>query len=160
MLYEVITIFMAFGSIWIFTRMTPAIETIIIRNGKSQFACEKMLSALAKISSDIELTGLKKIFESSLDEARKNITERQEPEIIGQIESYYGYAFSGDKSAVLHTVAAIENLSRINRNAMVKADMKAKELGNGGAWAIVFMASSIFIAGLLFMRKAKSYNFV
>lgn len=38
---------------------------------------------------------------------------------------------------------------------MVKADRQARQFGNGGAWGIVFMASAVFIAGMLFMRSLK-----
>jgi methyl-accepting chemotaxis protein len=46
-------------------------------------------------------------------------------------------------------------LAEINRNAMVDADRKARRLGNAGAWGIVFMASAVFLIGMLFLRGLK-----
>ena len=41
-----LNLLMAFGSIWVFMRMSPAIETIIARNAVSFEATEDMLAAL------------------------------------------------------------------------------------------------------------------
>lgn len=38
---------------------------------------------------------------------------------------------------------------------MFKADRQARQFGNAGAWGIVFMASAVFIAGVVFMRSLK-----
>jgi hypothetical protein len=35
---------------------------------------------------------------------------------------------------------------------MVTADRKARQFGNAGAWGIVFMASAVFMVGILFIR--------
>lgn len=36
---------------------------------------------------------------------------------------------------------------------MIKADLKAKQYGYAGAWAIVFMAGFVYFAGLIFKRS-------
>jgi len=150
-----VNVLMAFASIWIFSRMTPAIETIINQNENTQIACEEMLSHMAMVPSGERRDLLVKSFERSLSEAKNNITENDEPASLKIIEDNYVSAFQGNSLAIEHTVTAIKNLSSINRHAMIRADKRAKQLGIGGAWAIVFMATAVFITGLIFIRKLR-----
>lgn len=147
---------MAFGSIWIFMRMAPAIERIIERNEKSLHACEEMISTLVLVNqSEKEDEHFKETFSKALDRARSNITEKEEPIAIEAIRENYAQAFEGNLEGIKKTVAAILDLAKINREAMVKADWKARQLGNAGAWGIVFMASAVFLIALLFLRGVK-----
>lgn len=144
---------MAFGAIWVFIRMAPAIEIIIEQNERSLFACEEMLSYLAledQSANDVEQ--LQSEFLKSLQRAKNNITEKEEPIAIEAISQNYIQAFVGNLESKKKTVVAIRYLSQINRAAMVTADRKARQLGNGGAWGIVFMASAVYMAGMLFKR--------
>jgi hypothetical protein len=151
-----LNLLMALGSIWIFVRMAPAIEVIIDQNERSLEACEKMLTALGMSrgnkSDNLEL---KVAFERALKAAQDNITEDEEPEALALIDQSYPAAFKNDFTARLQTIAAINLLGKINREAMVRADKRARQLGNGGAWGVVFMASAVFMAGLFFMRTLK-----
>ncbi len=148
-----LNLLMAFGSIWIFTRMAPAIEVIIDQNERSLEACEKMLTALALSGArQGEQSQLIALFSTSLAAAQNNITERDEPAALETINNRYQRAFAGDPAAVVETIAAINQLGEINREAMVRADKRARQLGNGGAWGVVFMASAVFLAGLFFVR--------
>jgi hypothetical protein len=147
---------MAFGSIWVFMRMAPAIEIIIEQNERSLHACEEMLSNLALVDQSENGTDqLQSEFLKALQRVKNNITEKEEPTAIGAISQNYVQAFAGDSKAKKSTVAAIQHLSQINRSAMVAADRKARQFGNAGAWGIVFMASAVFMVGLLFMRGLK-----
>jgi hypothetical protein len=151
-----LNLLMALGSIWIFVRMAPAIEVIIDQNERSLEACEKMLTALAMSSGNkSDNLELKVAFERALKAAQDNITEDEEPEALALIDQSYREAFKNDFTARLQTIAAINLLGKINREAMVLADKKARQLGNGGAWGVVFMASAVFMAGLFFMRTLK-----
>lgn len=146
-----LNLLMAIGSIWIFMRMTPAIEEIIERNERSLQACEKMLISLAffdKKSSEQN-------FMIALKDSENNITEPEEPAAIKAILKRKQEAFLGNMEAKEETINAILNLSEINRQAMIKADFKAKKLGYAGAWSIVFMAIIIFFAGRLFYRNIR-----
>ncbi len=149
-----LNIVMAFGSIWVFMRMTPAIEIIIDQNERSLIACEEMLSNLAMANqSDKQLERLRSSFSKALERAKNNITEEEEPVAIKAIDDNYIQAFAGNTEGRTKTVSAIHHLSEINRSAMLKADRKAKQFGNAGAWGVVFMASAVFMAGMLFMRR-------
>lgn len=152
-----LNILMAFGSIWIFMRMAPAIEEIIVKNQVSLEACEEMLAALV-MRHEQQLSPASRpqeAFRLALERARNNITESEEPEIIARIEAIYGRSFAGDGRALTGTVAAIGQLSSVNRTAMKKADAQARQLGYAGAWGVVFMASLIFLAGMVFLRKLR-----
>jgi methyl-accepting chemotaxis protein len=146
---------MAFGSIWIFMRMAPAIEIIIEQNERSLHACEEMLSCLALVDQSAKVDLLQSEFLKALQRAKNNITEKDEPIAIEAINRNYIQAFKGNLEGKKKTVAAIQHLSQINRAAMVTADRKARQFGTAGAWGIVFMASAVFMVGMLFMRDLK-----
>jgi hypothetical protein len=151
-----INLLMAFGSIWIFNRMAPAIEVIIKQNERSLFACEQMMSALVEQNYEtISNSILIENFNTALDFASQNITEEGESTQIELIRTHYLEALKGDLPASAITLKAIKDLSQINRLAMEQADDSARRLGNSGAWGIVFMASAIFGFGLFFYRRVK-----
>lgn len=145
---------MALGSIWIFMRMAPAIEIIIERNEHSLEACEEMLAALAMISRNAQADRmLKATFEDALKRAQNNITEKEEPAVLEIINADFNDVFRGDRTAQQKTVAAIVLLGKINREAMVAEDHRAKQFGNAGAWGMVFMSAGVFFAGMLLKRR-------
>lgn len=147
---------MAFGSIWVFMRMAPAIEIIIEQNERSLHACEEMLSNLALVDQSAkDVEQLQSEFFKALQRAKNNITEKEEPIAIEAISQNYVQAFAGNLESKKWTVTAIRHLSQINRSAMVTADRKARQFGNAGAWGIVFMASAVFMVGMLFMKGMK-----
>ena len=149
-----LNLLMAFGSIWVFMRMAPAIETIIDRNERSLKACEEMLSFLTLMTDNrAGNEGLENSFKEALKRARINITEMDEPVALQSITDHYHLAFQGDAAARQETVAGIVHLGEINRLAMVLADRKARQFGNAGAWGVVFMALAVFLVGLVFMRS-------
>ncbi|MDA3924495.1 MAG: hypothetical protein PF904_07345, partial [Kiritimatiellae bacterium] len=137
---------MAFGSIWVFVRMAPAIETIIEQNEKSLLSYEEMLSALVmKNQSKNDDERLEASFSEAFSRAKSNITEKEEPLAIEAIGENYTSAFEGNLEGTRKTVTAILHLAEINRDAMVVADRKARGFGNAGAWGIVYMASTVFL---------------
>jgi len=149
-----LNLLMAFGAIWVFIRMAPAIEVIIDRNERSLQACEEMLSCLAIMTGNIsENKILQNSFMEALKRAQNNITEKDEPDSLRLISDSYHEAFQGNIVAKKYTVAAIIQLGEINRAAMIKADKQARQFGNAGAWGIVFMAIIVFFAGMLFTRS-------
>lgn len=144
---------MSFCSIWILMRMSPAIEHIIARNERSLYACQVMLSSLAEYHPGINYEKLIIKFEKALSDANENITELGESEELEKIKANYKPAFKRDFLKKELTVAHIANLSEINRQAMIEADLKAKQYGYAGAWAIVFMSGFVYFTGLLFKRN-------
>ena len=148
-----LNLLMAMGSIWIFMRMAPAIEMIIQRNEVSLEACEEMLVSLVMISQDTHANReLEKTFQNALRRAQNNITEKEEPAALESIEATYANAFLGSRGAQQETVGAITLLGKINREAMIAEDRRARQFGNAGAWGVVFMAVTVFFAGMLLKR--------
>ena len=151
-----LNVLMALATIWVFMRMAPAIEIIIEQNERSLEACERMLVSLAISSGDgFEGRQLKISFQEALQTAQNNLTEAEESEALAMIDRNYREAFENDFQARRQTITAISRLAQINREAMVRADKRARQLGNGGAWGVVFMASAAFLAGLVFLRTLK-----
>ena len=149
-----VNLLMALGSIWIFMRMAPAIEVIIDRNERSLEACEGMLASLALMGMDKAASqALMAEFMASFNRAENNITEAEEPVPLKFIKAQFDKDFSGNMEARKHMVSAITLLAKMNREAMIKADVQARQFGYAGAWAIVFMAVTVFFAGMLFKRS-------
>ncbi|NLZ17608.1 MAG: hypothetical protein GX087_07740 [Desulfobulbaceae bacterium] len=145
---------MAFGSIWIFMRMAPAIEVIIARNVVSIEASEEMLAILS-LEGEALSSQTQQKFLQALERAKNNITESEEAELLTRIEGLQSQAFAGDSVARNAVVHALADLGHTNRKAMRTADIRAQQLGMGGAWAVVFMASASFLVGMLFLRGLK-----
>jgi hypothetical protein len=40
---------------------------------------------------------------------------------------------------------------------MISADYKAKQIGSAGAWAIVFMATAVFLASMIIIRYYRAH---
>jgi hypothetical protein len=147
---------MAFGSIWIFMRMAPAIEVIIAQNEVSLEASEEMLAAMLMIGiSDSSADKNFEFFRTALNRAKNNVTEKEEPAVIDAIIQHYKDAFDGNELALKHTVSAIVKLGDINREAMRRADSRAQQLGYAGAWGVVFMATITFMIGMIFLRSMR-----
>ncbi|MBN2161771.1 MAG: hypothetical protein JXR25_10205 [Pontiellaceae bacterium] len=146
-----LNLLMAFGSIWVFVRMAPAIDVIIVQNEVSLQACQDMLAALA---TDADTTGSIERFRKALERAGNNVTEAEEPVIIRKISESCDAAFSG--TGRTKTIEAILELGTVNRNAMRQADQRAQQLGYAGAWGIVFMATAIFLIGMMFQHRLKT----
>ncbi len=148
-----LNLLMAFGTLGIFTRMSPAIAVILERNGYSLQAGEDMLILLAHAGNAAFTASQQQRFHAALNRAKANITESEEPAVLKRIEQRAAAIFRGEEVARRETIDSIGQLGRINRGAMVKADHKAQQLGQAGAWGVVFMAVSAFLAGIIFIRN-------
>lgn len=149
-----INLLMAVGTIGIFIRMAPAIDVIIEHNDRSLKACEEMLAALATSGTGTALPAENaNVFRSAFERAKSNVTEPEEPRILEKIESRMEPLLNGEMASREMVVADVLELGRINREAMAAADRRAQLLGRAGAWGVVFMALSAFLAGVIFIRS-------
>lgn len=151
-LLVVLNLLMALGTIKIFMRMTPAIQGIIERNERSLHASEEMLAALA-LSGRAGSEERRADFEVALERARNNVTEPAESLVLTEIARVSAAAFSGNIAARRETVAALARFSKVNREAMIRVDRVAQQLGQTGAWGVVFMAICVFLAGVIYIRS-------
>lgn len=149
-----LNLLMAVGTIAIFSRMAPAIAVIIERNERSLKACEDMLALMAVTGSGSAFSQEQaRLFQAAYDRAKANVTEPQEPEILRRMEPSLPLLFQGAVTVRKDVVEAAVQLGKINRDAMTIADHRAQQLGRAGAWGVVFMALSVFLAGVIFIRK-------
>ena len=149
-----LNLLMAVGTIAIFTRMAPAIATIIEHNERTLKACEDMLAVMAVTGVGSPFSDEQaRIFQTAFDRAKANITEPQEPESLKWMEPTLPPLFQGDAAVRTVVVEAVVQLGKINRDAMTTADHRAQQLGRAGAWGVVFMALSAFLAGVIFIRN-------
>lgn len=151
-LLVVLNLIMAIGAIQVIIRMTPAIERIIERNERSIRAGVEMLSALALSDGGAMNEQLRADFEGALFRAKNNVTEPEEGEVLALIDQLSAGAFQGVTVARQEIVAAILRFGTINREAIFRADHAARQLGYAGAWGGVFVATCIFLAGVIFIR--------
>ena len=124
------------------------------RNERSLKACEDMLALMAVTGSGSVFSHEQaQLFQAAYDRAKANVTEPQEPEILRRMEPILPPLFRGDATIRKEVVEAAVQLGKINRDAMAMADHRAQQLGRTGAWGVVFMALSVFLAGVLFIRN-------
>lgn len=150
-----LNLIMAVGSIWVFQRMTPSIENIINQNGRSLQASESMLSLLAERDLKTDREGLMAHFHEQMEIAKNNVTEASETEPLEIIESNYVAAFRIGGESLKATLKALEALQDVNWNATYKADLRAKQIGNAGAWGVCFMGIFVFVAAIVFKRRVE-----
>jgi hypothetical protein len=145
---------MAVGTIAILTRMAPAIAVIIERNERSLKACEDMLALMAVTGMGIPFSSEQQhLFQAAFDRAKANVTEPQEPELLRSMELNLPALFQGDAAGRKRVVEIAVQLGKTNRDAMTVADHRAQQLGRAGAWGVVFMALSVFLTGVVFIRS-------
>lgn len=131
-----------------FQRLEPFVNTLNSSNTKSLYYAEQMLSSIS-VKKDL------KMFEENLENAKNNITEPTEKEIINKISVYYIPAFQGNEKMEEKTVNEIAELSMINRVAMEQAGIRAKKIQTVGIWIIIFPSIFIWIIGFTLLARLK-----
>lgn len=147
-----INLLAAFASIVLLNRMTPAIEVILRENVYSLEAVDTMLTKIA--SEEFETNPDEQDnFRLAFLRARKNVTEIAEPPLLRQIERSMESMFDGKVEAKQTVITALMKLGDVNREAMRRADKRARRLGTAGAWAMVFLGSFAFAAGIFVLKR-------
>lgn len=142
-------LFLAFGAVWSFQRMSPEIRRIFERNVISLDACENMLLALAEEKVDM------KEFRKALIVAERNITEQGEKESLLHIRKLLTDLGTGNKSARTLVVQEIVKLSEFNKSAIVKSAEKTQKMRQAGAWGAVFMTFFFFMIAIFFEQRLR-----
>lgn len=147
----VLQILIAMLAIALLTRQGPAIEQILQENVYSGEAVEEMLALLAESPPGPVPAG----FEEALRRARDNVTEDSERPLLVTIEGQRRAAFLGEPQARRDTIAALRQLGLVNRTSMDRADVKAKRLGQAGAWAAAMLGALALGLGFLVYRRLR-----
>ncbi|MFO7564545.1 MAG: hypothetical protein R6X02_18010 [Enhygromyxa sp.] len=138
-------------------RMTPAIDQILEDNEKSIRAVEQMLLALSEPEPRLGEPDLRRAhFERALAEAEGNITEPEEDPVLALIAERYDAALDGDPEALATVRVELWRLGDINRESMLEANSRAKQLGTAGAWVLVFLGLIGVVFSLALMRRARA----
>jgi len=147
----VIQLATAFGAIGLLTRMSPAVQEILAQNVYSTAAAEDALAAVLLVFQD-DARDQQPRFLDAVGRARQNVTEEGEVPAIDDLERWGRLALAGDRSAVAGVVEAAERLIAINRDAMQRANARALNLGNTGAWAAVVLTLAGFLISIVVAR--------
>jgi nitrogen fixation/metabolism regulation signal transduction histidine kinase len=137
--------------------MSPAIERILRENVYSTEAAEDMLTLLVQPMQGSTWEARRRRFEHAMQRARENVTEPEEVSVLERIAPQYGAALVGDESAITAVVQALQQLTAINRQAMVSSDEEAQRLGIAGAWVAVFIAMVSFVISLVVIRRLERH---
>jgi nitrogen fixation/metabolism regulation signal transduction histidine kinase len=150
-------VLLAFGAIGLLTRMSPAIERILLENVYSTEAAEDLLALLALPAPALSADDRQQRFEDTLQRLRENATEPQEVPVLERVVQRYGAALAGDERAVVAVVQALQHLATVNRQAMASADQEAQRLGIAGAWVAVCIAVLSFVISLMVIRRLERH---
>lgn len=141
-------------AITLLSRMGPAIEHILEENVYSGEAVEEMIAELAQEHAG-DTGPVSEAFSRAFDRARANVTEDSERPLLDTIEESAPGAFAGDVSARRATIEALRELGRVNRESMTRADLRAKRLGQAGAWGAVLLGALGFAFAIAVYRRLR-----
>ncbi len=147
-----LALLLAFGAIFLFSRMGPAIRQILRENIASIQAGEEMLAALAR-HPDPSSPALARELEAPLLRAERNVTEAAERPLLGQIRLSVSALARGESVPRDVLIARIQELIETNRKAMQRADADAQRLGLAGAWASAVIGLVSIGLGFLVMAR-------
>lgn len=148
-----LNLLLAFTAIGLFGRMGPVIDRILRENVHSIEAAEEMLSALAASPAALIEPEERARFDAALARARSNVTEQPERTILGRLAATREGAFAGDESARRELVAAIRDLTAVNRQALARTDREARRLGQAGAWFSALLATFTLLLSAFTVRR-------
>jgi hypothetical protein len=137
-------------------RMGPAIERILEENVYSGEAVEDMLAVLAgdaPTATDDEAR--RRVFFAALERAEANVTEAAESPLLERIREGAGAALAGGEAERRALVADLRELGEVNRESMINADLRAKRLGQAGAWAAVLLGTLALALGIGVYRRLR-----
>lgn len=139
-------------AIALLSRMGPAIERILEENVYSEAAVEEMLAMLATSPSGASVPAE---FDAALLRAEANVTEADEVPVLEAIERDRAAAFEGHLIARAEVVAGLRKLGEVNRESMVRADRRARRLGQAGAWAAALLGALALALAFLTYRRLR-----
>lgn len=141
-------------AIVLLTRMGPAIERILEDNVFSSQAVQEMLAVLADPEADTDPVRIAR-FEDAFERARENVTEEGERPFIAEIRRHRAAALRGELPARHAVIVALEGLAEVNRQSMVRSDLRARRLGQAGAWAAAVLGAISFALGIMVYQRLR-----
>jgi len=144
---------LAFISIGVFVRMSPAIGDIVHRNLHRLEASRTMVGVFAERRGEgITDIGVQRL-EGALEELRKESKGEQDTVLLEHVVDTMALALSGDRAPIERFVATIAEIAEVDYAAMRRADAEAQRLGSAGAWAAALSGLVIALLGIaVFVR--------
>lgn len=137
-------------------RMGPAIEHILEENVYSGEAVEDMLAVLAGDGPGPEDDeARRRVFFAALERAEANVTEEAETPLLARVRAGAEAALAGGEAERRAVVADLRELGEVNRESMISADLRAKRLGQAGAWAAVLLGTLALALGIGVYRRLR-----
>lgn len=144
---------MAFATIGLFARMSPAIERVIKDNIDSIIAAEAMIGEAARPGVKELPRDAQRRLREAFRKASDNITEGEEKIALEAIQVAIEPACQGQDAAKAEILDKARKLIAINRAATQRANTRARNLGQAGAWAAVFSGFLSFALSLTILRR-------
>lgn len=141
----------SFAAIGLLVRMSPVVERVLDDNVASVEAVEDMLGALAVADAAPDAAAAR--FGRGLARARANVTESEEAPLLARIDAVRGPALLGDPAAREAAVAALAELSAVNRRSVERTDTEAQRLGYAGAWTAAGLGVVSFVIAVAVSRR-------
>lgn len=146
---------LAFITIGLFSRMTPAIRAILDENVASQEAAYEIVELVARRTVSELTDGERDLLRDALERARHNVTIPGETPIIAAMDAAVERVLAGDDGGVLPLLDAAQALTRLNLRAMQEADDEAAALGTAGAWAAVFGGVALLLLSIVVVVRLR-----
>lgn len=137
----VFNLVMAFGTVGLMTRIGPAFERTLHDNVRSIQSAEQMLTVLAQLGGRAATPVESRRFVAAMLRAQSNVTERGEADPLRLIARSQAGALAGDGASRERVIEALQQLVRVNREAMWAVNAHVRRLGAAGAWAAVFLTA-------------------
>jgi hypothetical protein len=137
------------------SRVSPTIDVVLRDNVSSLEAAEEMLAALTDAQSPSS-GGHSEAFDHAFAMAQAASTEQGEQVQLDKIAAEIDAAMGGDPWARARAVAAIREISRLNRQAMADANLVAQDISSTGAWAAVSLGLASAFLSLIVSRRLRA----
>lgn len=143
----------AFASIGLVTRMSPAIERILFENVRSTTAVERMYASIARRDCGLSQEDAEARFEEALGDEKRNITIDGEGVLAHRVDKAWRRGMRGDCGAMDVVTENLDAIGELNRGEMAAQDIRAKRLGAAGAWATVILGLATFGISAMLSRR-------
>lgn len=143
----------AFASIGLVTRMSPAIERILYENVRSTTAVEQMYGAIARRECGLAQAEAEASFDEALAAEKANITVDGEGVLVDEVDQLWRRGMAGDCDAMDVVTRDLDGIAALNRGEMSRQDLQAKRLGAAGAWATVLLGLATFGISAMISRR-------
>lgn len=135
-------------------RLGPAVDHILENNEFSLEAVAEAEAVLVESPGRLGVAETQRLTEA-VGRAAQNITEAEEPPHIATLQTHLAGTVAGraEDRQIFHQ--SLQELARINREAMHASAEKAGRFARAGAWTLVVLALVTLTVGLIVLGRAR-----